>query len=73
MNKLRFFVNLLSMVFRKNLPVEGTVNSMEQKIRAFSQIEVQEFYLFIVIEVVVCIVATLSLFVYRIFFICVRL
>ncbi len=37
-----------------------TVNSMEQKTRIFSQIDVQEFHLLIVIEVVVCLVATLS-------------
>jgi hypothetical protein len=51
MNKLRLFVNLLSMVFCKNLPVEGTVNSMEQKTRVFPQSDVHEFHLFKVIEV----------------------
>jgi hypothetical protein len=33
------------MVFCKNPPVEGTVNSMEQKTRVFCQIDVQEFHL----------------------------
>ncbi len=55
MNRLKFssfadiFVFSLkpekSMVFFKNPPLEGTVNSMEQKTRVFCQIDVQEFHL----------------------------
>jgi hypothetical protein len=32
-----------------NPPVEGTVNSMEQKTRVFCQIDVQQFHLWICI------------------------
>ncbi len=31
--------------FCKNLPVEGTANSMKRKTRVFRQIDVQEFHL----------------------------
>jgi hypothetical protein len=46
---VRIFKTIEEIVFFSNPPVEGTVNSMEEKTRVFCKIDVQEFHLSILL------------------------